>query len=118
MLLYFSRRFAFLLVFSVLANFSCEKKTDPKSGSVEDTVKSGEKTYIANCIACHNVDPSKEGSVGPALAGTALNVIESKVLNGVYPEGYKPKRNTLVMQKFPHLSDKVPDIFAYLNSKK
>jgi mono/diheme cytochrome c family protein len=29
----------------------------------------GRAVYVANCVACHNNDPSKDGPIGPANKG-------------------------------------------------
>ena len=55
-----------------------------------------------NCVACHNNDPSKDGSIGPAIKGSSRELIESRVLSTSYPPNYKPKRLTKVMPQFPY----------------
>jgi mono/diheme cytochrome c family protein len=69
---------------------------------------------VANCVACHNNDPSKEGPIGPAIKGSSQELIEARVLSTSYPPGYKPKRPTQVMPQFPFLKDEVRFLSAYL----
>lgn len=76
----------------------------------------GRHYYQNVCIACHNGDPTRDGTLGPALAGVSLDVIEAKVLRGEYPEGYTPRRNTSSMPAFAYLEPELPGIAAYLAS--
>ena len=82
----------------------------------------GKGVYMANCIACHNPDPTKDGALGPAIKGSSKALIEARVLNGSikydqsYPKGYKPKRDTRFMVPLPHLKPSLDDIAAFLNS--
>ena len=75
----------------------------------------GKKIYIANCIACHNLDPSKDGAIGPANKGSSRALVEARVLRGKYPKGYKPKRTTKLMPPLPHLKPHIDDLTAFLN---
>lgn len=74
----------------------------------------GRKIYDANCIACHNVDPTKSGPVGPALKGSSRALIEARVMLAAYPPGYTPKRDTKLMVPLPQLANKIDDLAAYL----
>lgn len=71
--------------------------------------------YKLNCIACHNVDPGKDGVAGPALTGSSKELLEARILRAAYPAGYKPKRDTKQMPALPHLEKEIPAISAYLN---
>jgi mono/diheme cytochrome c family protein len=62
-----------------------------------DPVERGKRVYVANCIACHNPDPTREGTLGPAVAGSSLALVEARVLRGEYPPGYTPKRSSALM---------------------
>jgi mono/diheme cytochrome c family protein len=86
------------------------------SRSPAELIDAGRRTYNANCIACHAMDPTKDGALGPAIAGASPELIEARVIRGEYPEGYKPKRETKVMIALPHLKDKLPELAAYLDS--
>ena len=76
----------------------------------------GKHYYDNVCIACHNGDPSVEGTLGPALAGASLEVIQAKVMRGEYPKGYTPKRDTGTMPRFQYLEPELGAIAAYLAS--
>ena len=100
-----SRRFL-LIVLLTLAASACSKEAE-QSGQSPDW-KRGRAVYVANCVACHNNDPSKDGPIGPAIKGSPPELIESRVLRTQYPPGYKPKRNTQVMPTFPFLKTEIP----------
>jgi len=87
---------------------------DPRSP--EELVAAGRVTYNANCIACHGMDPTRDGALGPAVSGSSAELIEARVMRGEYPAGYAPKRETRVMVPLPHLKDKLPELVAYLGS--
>ena len=74
----------------------------------------GSKTYQANCIACHNPDPTREGSLGPALKCSPQELVESRVLRAEYPPGYKPKRESKLMPAQPFLRREIPGLAAFL----
>ena len=74
----------------------------------------GQQAYMANCIACHNPDPAKDGAVGPAVKGATLDLVKLRVLEAKYPAGYKPKRDTNLMPPLPHLAGSVEDLAAFL----
>jgi len=76
----------------------------------------GRKAYAANCTACHNPDPTREGTVGPALAGSSLELVRARVLKAEYPPGYTPKRDSHLMPAQPFLAAEVPALAAYLSS--
>jgi mono/diheme cytochrome c family protein len=79
-------------------------------------IKAGRSAYNANCIACHSLDATKDGALGPAVSGSSLALLESRVLRSEYPEGYVPKRATRVMVALPHLEPRMAELAAYLNS--
>ena len=74
----------------------------------------GRRVYLAQCTACHNSDPSKNGPLGPAVKGSSRELLEARVLRGVYPPGYKPKRGTAIMQPMPQLASALDDLAAFL----
>lgn len=84
----------------------------------EERIAAGRVTYNANCIACHAMDPTQDGALGPAVAGSSAELIAARILRGEYPTGYTPKRETRVMVPMPHLQDKLPELVAYLDSLK
>lgn len=91
---------------------ACQKQ---ELTSEQILVQRGKSVYMANCISCHNMDAKREGSVGPAVWGSSLELLEARMLNLNYPEGYKPKRDTELMPEFPDLKDDIPAIHAFLN---
>lgn len=74
----------------------------------------GRRVYLAQCIACHNSDPSKNGPLGPAVKGSSQELLEARVVGGGYPPGYKPKRASVIMQPMPQLAAVIPDLAAFL----
>ena len=78
-------------------------------------VARGKLVYGAHCIACHHVDPSLDGPLGPALVGSPRELIAARVVRGDYPAGYTPKRDTALMQALPYLAEEVDPLYAYLN---
>jgi len=101
----------FLLLFVIMA--SCDKSEKANSASSQES-KRGKVVYMANCIACHNMNPLKDGSLGPATAGSSLELLQLRVVEGTYPNGYTPKRNTNLMQPFPQLVSDIPALHAFL----
>lgn len=71
--------------------------------------------YMTYCTACHNSNPRLDGSLGPALRGSSLELIEAKVLHGTYPVGYRPKRDTNYMTRFPELKNDIKELYKFLN---
>ena len=99
----------------VLTISGCSKESDKPSQPAKDPDwQRGRAIYVANCIACHNNDPSKDGPIGPAIKGSAKELVQSRVLRTEYPAGYKPKRPTKVMPVFPFLEGEIPYLAAYL----
>lgn len=92
----------------------CSKDSDQGGAAKSAEWQRGRATYVANCVACHNNDPSKEGPIGPAIQGSSRELLEARVLTTSYPEGYKPKRPTKVMPQFPFLKNEIPYLAEYL----
>lgn len=111
------KSFKFILVSGAIALslVSCQKSDTPKK-TLSPLESRGKGVYISNCIACHNPDPRLDGSIGPAIADSGLELITHRVLTRSYPLGYKPKRSSEVMPDFPQLKNDVPALHAYLNS--
>jgi mono/diheme cytochrome c family protein len=74
----------------------------------------GKQVYLAQCVACHNSNPSKDGPVGPAIKGALPELLEAKLLRGTYPPGYAPKRNTAIMPLQPQFAAHISDLAAFL----
>lgn len=106
------------LVFLVFLIFSaCTKDSKPPAKTAEGgDARRGRGIYLANCAACHNIDPSKDGPVGPAIKGASRALIEARVLRASYPPGYTPKRKTSTMPAQPYLKSAIPDLAAFLGS--
>ncbi len=83
-------------------------------GGGSDPVARGRLVYVANCTACHHVDPNLEGTLGPAIARSSRALLEARVLGAAYPPGYAPKRDSELMQPLPYLRDQMDDLAAYL----
>jgi mono/diheme cytochrome c family protein len=101
-----------LLAFLTLSASACTK--DAEQSSRNPDWERGRAVYVANCVACHNNDPAKDGPLGPALKGSSQELLESRVLRTEYPPGYKPKRDTKVMPTFPFLKTEIPYLATYL----
>jgi mono/diheme cytochrome c family protein len=85
-----------------------------KATTNSDPIASGRQAYIANCASCHNLDPTIDGLIGPAVVGSSRDLLEARVLHQAYPPGYRPKRSTHLMQTMPWVAPKLDDIAAFL----
>lgn len=104
-----------LLLLSTLGQTTWANERYPTDETLR---QEGKRLYIANCVRCHNVNPTKVGSVGPELFTTPLEVFRTKVPKGLYPSGYTPKRRSKVMPKFSSLTNTVDFIYDYVRSFK
>ncbi len=86
----------------------------PGLAATPDGLATGRQIWLAQCAVCHNVDPAKDGTIGPAVKGASRELLEAKLLHASYPPGYKPKRETKVMPARPDLVAAIPDLAAYL----
>ena len=95
---------------------ACTQEQTP-SGRVAGSgdANRGRQIYFAQCAVCHNVEPVKDGPIGPAIKGSPQALLEAKVLRASYPPGYAPKRNTSLMPAQPHLEPDIPDLAAFLS---
>ena len=89
---------------------ACSEPPGP-SGPTADR---GRQVYLAQCIACHNPDPARPGSVGPPVRGAGQELLEAKILKGTYPPGYVPKRPTSIMPPQPALDREIPHLALFL----
>jgi len=106
--------FAFLIALSFQG---CKQESGrPTEIARLGDARRGRGIYLANCAACHNADPSKVGSVGPAIKGSSRELLEARVLKSSYPPGYVPKRQTSIMPPQPYLKSALPDLAAFLES--
>jgi mono/diheme cytochrome c family protein len=95
---------------ALLLAAACSGETRPLSAAAER----GREVYLSVCIACHAADPTRDGSAGPAVAGSSRELIEARVVRGTYPPAYTPKRPSAVMPAFPNLAPHVDDLAAFL----
>jgi len=95
----------------ILLLFAC---TTPQRAPSDPLAERGRSVYVQQCIACHNLDPSQPGSLGPAVKGSSRELVEARVLHAAYPPGYTPKRTTTTMVAFPQLSGDIDALAAYL----
>ena len=120
-------RFCSILIFFLLLT-SCDpnKETDTDVEVVSEkknetlTIGSdpekGKVVYYANCIACHNSNPKKPGSIGPQIYGSSKELLSNKINLGTYPKDYKPKRSTKMMPLQPHSDKEIANLYAFLNA--
>ena len=124
------RSFCYVLLANVLvagALVACTKKAEapaPQGEALSEynppaelkaLIERGKTVYVANCTSCHGVDPKKDGTLGPAIHGSSLELVIKRVMEAGYPEGYQPKRSTKIMQAMPFLKDDLKALHAYLN---
>ena len=105
-----------LLLFLALAVglSACGESEGPATKAGDGDPERGRQVYLAQCIACHNTDPSKNGPLGPAIKGSSPGLLEAKLLRGSYPPGYAPKRDTAIMPPQSQMAPYIPDLAAYL----
>lgn len=82
--------------------------------SLSPEAERGRQVYLSQCTACHAMDPSKAGAVGPEVKGSSRQLLEAKIVRGGYPPGYTPKRPTSVMPPQPQIAGDIPALAAYL----
>jgi mono/diheme cytochrome c family protein len=101
---------------------NCQKKVDkdfvetPELKAKRELFERGKIVYISECIACHNLNPKMQGSMGPDLYGSSEELIRQRVLYAKYPEGYKPKRTTELMTELgEEFAKDIPALHVFLN---
>ena len=122
-------RYCFVLILFFLI-VSCDKKVpkqevselqlendinDETTTLIGDTAR-GKAIYNLNCISCHNLDPKKQGSIGPQIYGSSKELLSKKILFGKYPKNYKPKRSGGAMPIMPNLDKEITNLHAFLNA--
>jgi mono/diheme cytochrome c family protein len=102
------------LLFGLLAMLltACSEGAEWKAGA--SPAERGRRVYLNLCTACHNADPARPGSIGPEIAGSPRVLLEGKLLKGIYPPGYTPKRTTQAMPRFENLAPYVDALAAFL----
>ena len=102
---------------AALLGVACSQGADEASQGIPlSPAAEGQQLYASVCTACHNLNPSAAGGLGPPIAGSPEVLLEAKVLRGEYPPGYTPKRESHAMIPLPYLKDKIPALAAYLAS--
>ncbi|MDQ3000135.1 MAG: cytochrome c [Fibrobacterota bacterium] len=91
---------------------ACGKK-DPNA---DPKAVAGRTVYLSYCISCHNVNPKLDGSMGPAVKGSSLDLLTARVIHGTYPAGYMPKRPSKIMVSLPLTEANIEDLHVYLNA--
>jgi mono/diheme cytochrome c family protein len=99
------------LILSLSSLSGCKREADTRSAADK-----GRTLYSLHCMTCHNVNPAKDGSLGPGLQAPSLELLQARIQRGEYPAGYTPKRSTRIMQKLPLTDEEVRSLHAYLNS--
>ncbi len=122
-------RYCFVLILFFLI-VSCDKKVPKQEVSglhLENDINNetltligdparGKAIYNLNCISCHNLDPKKQGSIGPQIYGSSKELLSKKILFGKYPKNYKPKRSGGAMPIMPNLDKEITNLHAFLNT--
>ena len=111
------------LFFVMILTISCTKETPPPKAPGEkpteaEMPKTGQRIYSTQCVSCHGPDPKKDGALGPAIFGSSLELIKTRIEGTEYPAGYTPKRTTKVMQPMPHLKGEIENIHKFLNTNQ
>ena len=74
-----------LAILAGLTVAACSRESDDSSKGAD--WQRGRAVYVANCVACHNNDPSKDGPIGPAIKGSSKELIEARVRPAVANDG-------------------------------
>ena len=74
----------------------------------------GRQVYLAQCLSCHGPDPAQDGPVAPAIKGASRELPASRIRDGAYPSGYRPKRPTKVMPPMPAVAADIGVLTEYL----
>ena len=97
-------------------NVEAGKKRLNKTIALTNDIEKGRMVYFANCVSCHNNNPKKSGSIGPAVYGVPIDVLIQKIVSGKYPENYIPKKQSKIMPLMPHLNKEITNLHAFINS--
>lgn len=72
--------------------------------------------YLNKCAKCHNVNPTKYGSIGPDIAGSSKELLTLKTQKKQYPVNYKPKRKSRIMPLIKLSETELDSLYKYINS--
>lgn len=84
------------------------------SGCSEAPSNPGKALYQGTCVSCHNTNARLPGSTGPAIFNSDWYLLKNKVIKGIYPKGYKPKRATHAMPTFKLSCEQIDYLRDYL----
>lgn len=104
-----------IIAAALLALAGCGRDEAPVTASGPGDPERGRQVWLAQCVACHNVDPAKDGPVGPAVRGASRELLDARIVRATYPPNYTPKRDSKVMPARPDLAPSVPDLTAFLS---
>jgi len=120
------RFFFFLLLIALVTNcenentkkkeFNADRDKQKITLALKTKIERGRMVYFANCVSCHNNNPKMTGSLGPELHGVTIEVLTRKIISGLYPKSYIPKRTSRIMPIMPHLNKEIINLHAFLNS--
>ena len=101
---------------AALSAAGCSGGAPPKQAVRADGADAdvGKRIYLSSCTTCHATDPAADGPLGPPVKGASKELLQARVIDGTYPPGYVPKRDTQVMKPLPQLADGIDDLAAYL----
>lgn len=105
-----------LLALILCVMTACGGDDGGTQSELQRQVKRGRAVFLANCVACHNNDPARDGPIGPAIRGSSQELLTARVLSTNYPPNYRPKRATKIMPQFPFLKEEIANLAAYLNN--
>lgn len=108
------RRWLVVVAISSLASANCSNE----AVETKTAAGRGEAIYRSACITCHAADPTQDGNIGPAIAGSSEQLLRLKLAKGAYPPGYPPKRASKLMPNFKYLEEYSGDIAAFLQESE
>lgn len=83
---------------------------------LDSEASEGKIIYTSKCVKCHNVNPAKQGSIGPDIANSSLELITLKTQQRKYPNNYTPKRKTKIMPMIKLTEKEIQFLHKYINS--
>lgn len=110
------KNIAIIYALSAFLIAACGGEDGGGQSEIQRQAKRGRAIFLANCVACHNNDPGRDGPIGPAIRGSSRELLTARVLSTNYPPNYRPKRTTKIMPQFPFLKEEIPNLTAYLNN--
>lgn len=99
------------LTYIILFSFMLDCKKE--EANLSPAAAEGKGIYMANCIACHNVNPKLDGAVGPSVANSSYELLDFR-MKGEYPPGYVPKRQSQAMTRFSFTPEQLKALEEFL----